>query len=96
MVESFDGFPDWFVVMLTVATYKTLLTLQTDPQQLQLVVLNILQTLQPLQLLAGVDGDDPLGVTVSVVQPSDHTPPPSQPSLVQSASSQTHPFSLHL
>ena len=95
-MESFRGFPDWFEVMLTVTTDKSLLALQTHPQQLQLVVMTVLETLQLLQLLTGVDGDHPLVVTEGGVHARDECPPAGQPSPVQRTTPQADPVSLQL
>ena len=57
---------DWLVVVLAVASDESLLALQTDPDQLELVVPRVLETLQSDQLLAGVDGDHPLGLALGL------------------------------
>ena len=50
--EVGEVFTDRFVVVLTVATYEALLTLQTNLEQSEVIVPLLLQPHQPLQVLS--------------------------------------------
>ena len=68
---------DRFVVVLTIAPYEALLTLQTHLEQSQMIVPLLLMSLKPLQLLAGLDGEGGVrgGLGGDCLPAHDETPP---------------------